>query len=89
MINTTHAKRRLTAICQQWRGDNLDELQAWGNHFGVSFELVNRGENDSLWLIGRGCITFGLPPNYWVVRQENGEIRTYSPERFNLIYEGV
>jgi hypothetical protein len=26
---------------------------------------------------------------YWIVRQENGEIRTYSPEKFNLIYDEV
>lgn len=82
----THQKKPLTASCIQWRGDNYDDFAEWCATFGINVQQhVSGHPSESVWLIMRGTLICGCPPNYWIVRQENGKIRTYSPERFNSI----
>jgi hypothetical protein len=81
MINE-YKKRPLTAHAVQYTGENFEEVETFCVGHDVAVRELCSG------YIGLSLETLhGVPPTYWVVRQQNGEFRVYSPERFNLLYE--
>lgn len=81
-IRPTHQKRPLFADCVQWRGDNLQEIEEWVERNGIDVEECHSGI-----LIIRGDWVGRLPLNHWAAIKQNGELKTYGNEQFNLIYE--
>ena len=77
-----YKKRPLTAQAVQYTGENLEEVKDFCEKHNVAVRVLGSK------YVGL-CLESlqGVPPEYWVVRQMNGEFRVYSPEKFNLLYE--
>lgn len=74
----THKRVQLKAKCIQWDGSNTEEILKWFPTGRVHKEFLIVHPVGRIWTLEVG---------YWVVEQENGEVRMYSPAKFQLLYE--
>jgi hypothetical protein len=79
----------------QWTGDNLEELAQFCLDHGLTVEDTKRPHHDST-IILRKDISYnnttsikGLHRGFWIVVQENGQLKVYSNAIFKKVYEPI
>ena len=80
-MNYTHQKRPYRAQCWQWNGTNTQEIVQLFHDAKIHDEnhiMVRHGNRISTLVIGS-----------WIVRGENGQIKCYNNNEFNIKYEAL
>jgi hypothetical protein len=84
-MNYTHRKRAYHANAIQWKETNLGEVLDALRGAGLS--AVWHAPNHVMIRDGSSIET--IEPGYWVVRGENGQVKTYTDTVFKTKYEEV
>jgi hypothetical protein len=86
-----YRKKPLKAHCIQFTGDNLPAVHEYCAQYDIEVRVL---AEDHLGLHVpvpdtdfEYSAVVGVPSGYWVARQENGEVRVYDPDLFEIIYE--
>lgn len=80
----THRKRAYHAAAMQWRGTNTSEI---AHFFPPRVEVIPYG--DALLIRFAPGEISTMKVGDWAVRGENGEVKCYSDEQFNIKYESI
>ena len=80
----THQRAPLRADCIQWTGNNFKDVKAYCDKYGYELDLAAFNHLLIRGIEGRG--PQGIPQYNWITKGENGEVKTYTSPRFNLLY---